>query len=90
MKRNQRTERTRTQEKELAFTQRIEGFWNRFTKMSSTKKREEVKKLISLLRQYEKQAQAMIVQWKKHFEKEREVKRKLRLIGERMRGSRKI
>lgn len=86
MKRNQRSERTQEKEKELAFTQKIESFWNRFEKMSSKKKREEVKKLISLLLQYEKQAQAMIVQWRKHFEKEREIKRKLRLIGERMRG----
>lgn len=75
---------------ELAFQERIETFWNRFQKMNSTKKREEVKKLISLLIQSEKKVQSMILQWKNHFEKEREVKRKLRVIGERMRGKGKI
>ncbi|AXR62364.1 hypothetical protein DQM68_05920 [Leptospira mayottensis] len=79
-----------TTEEEKLFQKRIEGFWNRFEKLSSTKKREEVKKLISLLTQYEKKVQTMILEWKNHFEKEREIRRKLRVIGERMGGKRKI
>ncbi|WP_179116143.1 hypothetical protein [Leptospira kirschneri] len=71
------------------FQARIETFWNRFQKMNSMKKREEVKKLISLLIQSEKKVESMILQWKNHFEKEREIRRKLRVIGERMRGKRK-
>ncbi|AXR69634.1 hypothetical protein DPV73_01160 [Leptospira mayottensis] len=82
--------RVSTTEEERLFQKRIEGFWNRFVKLSSTKKREEVKKLISLLTQYEKKVQTMILEWKNHFEKEREIRRKLRVIGERMGGKRKI
>ncbi|TGK20243.1 hypothetical protein [Leptospira stimsonii] len=76
--------------KELAFQERIETFWKSFQKMNSSEKRKEVNRLFSTFNKYQKRMETLFFQWMDLFEKEREVKRKLRVIGERTRGNRKI
>ncbi|TGK23562.1 hypothetical protein [Leptospira stimsonii] len=76
-------------EEEMLFQERIETFWKAFQKMSSFEKRKEVNRLFLTFNKYQKRMEALIFQWKDLFEKEREVKRKLRVIGERTRGIRK-
>ncbi|WP_061226862.1 hypothetical protein [Leptospira interrogans] len=71
---------------EILFQERIETFWKTFEKMSSSEKRKEVKRLLTTFHRYKKRIKVMIFQWKDLFEKDREVQRKLRVIGERMRG----
>ncbi|EMY22816.1 hypothetical protein LEP1GSC115_4838 [Leptospira interrogans serovar Australis str. 200703203] len=71
---------------ELLFQERIETFWKTFEKMSSSEKKTEVKRLLMTFHRYKKRIEVMIFQWKDLFEKDREVQRKLRVIGERMRG----
>ncbi|EMN01183.1 hypothetical protein LEP1GSC035_0294 [Leptospira noguchii str. 2007001578] len=74
---------------ELAFQERIERFWKAFQKMNSSEKRKEVNRLFSTFNKYHKRMETLVFQWKDLFEKDREVRRKLRVIGERMRGIRK-
>ncbi|WP_016761517.1 MULTISPECIES: hypothetical protein [Leptospira] len=73
-------------EEERLFQERIEIFWKRFEKMSSSEKRREVKRLLALVPKCRKKLETIVTQWKKLSQKNREVKRKLRVIGERMRG----
>ncbi|WP_001209277.1 hypothetical protein [Leptospira interrogans] len=75
---------------EVAFQERIETFWKSFQKMNSSEKRKEVNRLFSTFNKYQKRMETLLFQWMDLFEKEREVKRKLRVIGERTRGNRKI
>ncbi|WP_001293648.1 hypothetical protein [Leptospira interrogans] len=73
-------------EKERLFQEGIETFWNDFEKLNSTEKREEVKRLLTTFHRSQKRMETILFQWKDLFEKDREVQRKLRVIGERMRG----
>ncbi|EKN87855.1 hypothetical protein LEP1GSC032_0382 [Leptospira interrogans str. 2002000631] len=68
------------------FQEGIETFWNDFEKLNSTEKREEVKRLLTTFHRSQKRMETILFQWKDLFEKDREVQRKLRVIGERMRG----
>ncbi|TGM60633.1 hypothetical protein [Leptospira adleri] len=74
---------------EANFQERIETFWKRFQKMSSSEKREEVRRLFSTFEKNQKRIETFVFQWKNLFQKDRETRRKLRVIGERMRGKRK-
>ncbi|WP_082280782.1 hypothetical protein [Leptospira kirschneri] len=74
---------------EVIFQERIETFWKRFEKMSSSEKREEVRRLFSTFQKNQKRIETFVFQWKNLFQKDRETRRKLRVIGERMRGRRK-
>ncbi|EPE84482.1 hypothetical protein LEP1GSC021_4552 [Leptospira noguchii str. 1993005606] len=76
-------------EEERWFQERIETFWKAFEKMNSSEKREEVNRLFSTFNKYHKRMETLVFQWKNLFEKDREVRRKLRVIGERMRGIRR-
>ncbi|UML84269.1 hypothetical protein FH587_20060 [Leptospira interrogans] len=77
---------TEMEMEEVLFQERIETFWKTFEKMSSSQKRDEVKRLLATFHNCKKRIEVMIFQWKDLFEKDREVQRKLRVIGERMRG----
>ncbi|EMK24666.1 hypothetical protein LEP1GSC008_1673 [Leptospira kirschneri serovar Bulgarica str. Nikolaevo] len=74
---------------EANFQERIETFWKRFEKMSSSEKRKEVNRLFSTFQKNQKRIETFVLQWKNLFQKDRETRRKLRVIGERMRGKRK-
>ncbi|WP_016761479.1 hypothetical protein [Leptospira kirschneri] len=78
---------TEMETEELLFQERIETFWKTFEKMSSSEKREEVKRLLATFHKCKKGIQILISQFKKLSQKDREVQRKLRVIGERMRGN---
>lgn len=77
---------TEMEMEELLFQERIETFWKTFEKMSSSEKRKEVRRLLATFHRYKKRIEVMIFQWKDLSQKDREVQRKLRVIGERMRG----
>lgn len=73
-------------EKERLFQEGIETFWNDFEKLNSTEKREEVKRLLTTFHRSQKRMETILFQWKDLSQKDRETRRKLRVIGERMRG----
>ncbi|EKR75465.1 hypothetical protein [Leptospira noguchii] len=75
---------------EMLFQERIEIFWKKFQDLSSSEKKEKVKGLLSSFHKYQKRMETLLFQWKNLFEKEQEIKRKLRTIGERTRGIRKF
>lgn len=77
---------TEMETEELLFQERIETFWKTFEKMSSSEKKDEVRRLLATFHRCKKRIQTMILEWKKLSQKDREVQRKLRVIGERMRG----
>ncbi|XDD51148.1 hypothetical protein AB3N59_05135 [Leptospira sp. WS92.C1] len=76
-------------EEERLFWERIETFWKRFESLSASGKREEVKGLFATFQKNQKRMEVLLFQWKDLFEKDRETRRKLRVIGERMRGKRR-
>ncbi|WP_036085243.1 hypothetical protein [Leptospira noguchii] len=76
-------------EEERWFQERIETFWKSFEKMNSSEKREEVKGLFATFQKDQKRMEVLLFQWKDLFEKDRETRKKLRVIGERMRGKRR-
>ncbi|MCL8268631.1 hypothetical protein M9Y82_18745 [Leptospira weilii] len=68
---------------EPSLPNRMESYGKRYDKMSSVKKREEVKSLLQKWKVYRKKIQELILQLTKTAEKEIEIERKLRVIGER-------
>ncbi|WP_017851573.1 hypothetical protein ACO1KB_02890 [Leptospira interrogans serovar Szwajizak] len=80
---------TELETEELLFQERIETFWKAFEKMSFSEKRKEVNRLFSTFQKNQKRIETFVLQWKNLFQKDRETRRKLRVIGERMRGKRK-
>ncbi|EKR62079.1 hypothetical protein LEP1GSC036_2228 [Leptospira weilii str. 2006001853] len=68
-------------EKEASLQNRMESYGKRYDKMSSAKKREEVKSLLQKWKVYRKKIQELILQLTKTAEKEIEIERKLRVIG---------
>ncbi|WP_061244944.1 hypothetical protein [Leptospira interrogans] len=64
---------------------RVESFWNCYEEMNSREKRETVKELLSTLHKSRKQSEEMTMKLGKLLEREIEIEKKLRMIGERMR-----
>ncbi|UOG33016.1 hypothetical protein MAL01_10130 [Leptospira noguchii] len=74
------------EEKENLLDERLEIYWNRFERMSSQEKRKEVKQLFTSLYKTEQKKEATLNDLIEHRHREAELKRTLRMIGERMRG----
>ncbi|QOI41695.1 hypothetical protein Lepto782_05140 [Leptospira interrogans serovar Canicola] len=66
--------------------ERVESFWNCYEEMSSNERRKTVKELLSTLRKSRKQSEEMTAKLGSLLEMEIEIEKKLRVIGERMRG----
>ncbi|RHX82924.1 hypothetical protein [Leptospira stimsonii] len=79
-----------TKEEEKLFQERIETFWKAFQEMSSSEKRKEVNRLFSTFNKYQKRMKRLLFEWKDLFEKEQEIRKQLRTIGERMGGNRRV
>ncbi|MCG6167196.1 hypothetical protein [Leptospira sanjuanensis] len=74
-------------QEEVAIQKRMDAYRKRLEKMSPLKRNEELKLLLRNFREYRKKIQGLISQMRKFVEKEIEVERKLKIIGEKMRGS---
>ncbi|EKR75122.1 hypothetical protein [Leptospira noguchii] len=66
--------------------ERVESFWNCYEEMNSNERRKTVKELLSTLHKNRKQTEEMTMKLGRLLEREIEIEKKLRMIGERMRG----
>lgn len=66
--------------------ERVESFWNCYMLMNSNERRKTVKELLSTLHKSRKRSEEMTTKLGDLLEMEIEIEKKLRVIGERMRG----
>ncbi|WP_061207203.1 hypothetical protein [Leptospira santarosai] len=80
----EQTAKTNSGKEEASIQKRQEGYDKRYEKMSSFKKKEELKSLLQKLKTYRKKIQGLISQMKKLAEQEIEIERKLKVLGKHM------
>ncbi|UMQ57664.1 hypothetical protein [Leptospira interrogans] len=72
---------------EFAFYLRIKTFGERFEKMTSLEKREEVKRLLLSFDRCQKKIQKVLLKFQNLVTQDMETRRKLRVVGNKMRGT---
>lgn len=75
---------------EFSFHLRIKTFGERFEKMTSLEKREEVKRLLLNFGRCQKKIQKVLLKFQNLVTQEMEMRRKLRVVGNKMRGTPKL
>ncbi|UMQ53425.1 hypothetical protein FH582_15970 [Leptospira interrogans] len=84
--RKSESQKSQDAQEEAATQKRMDVYRKRLEKMSPLKRNEELKSLLRNFREYRKKIQGLLSQMRKFVEKEIEIERKLKIIGEKMRG----
>lgn len=85
-----RKDQTQETDEETSLQKRLERYGDRFEKMSSLKRKEEVKSLLQKFRACRKRIRTLLSEIRKLVENEIVIEGKLKIIGERMRGGKEV